>query len=118
MNHANDFFNFLPVSDLNGLFLTPLQGENKNSFDEQRTRPKTMKNTAAPPFPLTRPAFAHTFSIQPLAFSLSANASLYTKSDPDRRFAPPSAVNYPMNEYVRHLKAGCQRVIRHRPSLF
>jgi len=53
MKRANDFLNFLQVSDLNALFLTPLQGENQNSFDEQRTRPKTVKNTATPPFPLT-----------------------------------------------------------------
>ena len=71
MNRPNDFLKLVPVSNLNALFLTPLQGENKNFLDEQRTRPKTMKNTAAPPFPLTRPAFAHTFSIQPLAFPLT-----------------------------------------------
>ena len=99
---ANDFLKLVLVSDLNGLFLTPLQGENKNSFDEQRTRPKTMKNTAAPPFPLTPPAFAPTFSIQPLAFSLSANASLYTKSDPYRRLAPPTAVkSFHVELYIR-----------------
>ena len=39
-----------------------------------------MKISAAPPFPLTPPAFAPTFSIQPLAFSLLSDLTVHCRT--------------------------------------